>query len=93
MKKSPIQVYLDRRDRALLDRLAQQLGLSRAEAIREAVRRWAADVSGGDDPLLGLIASIDDATLPRDLSTRHDEYAVGGYSAKRVAEPPHRDVE
>lgn len=93
MKKTPIQVYLDRRDRALLDGLAQQLGLSRAEAIREAVRRWAADVSGGDDPLLGLVGSIDDRALPRDLSTRHDEYAVGAYPTKPVAEPRHRDLE
>jgi len=92
MKKTPIQVYLDRRDRALLDGLAKRLGLSRAEAIREAVRRWAADVSGGDDPLLRLVGSIDEGALPRDLSTRHDEYAVGGYSAKQVAEPPQADA-
>lgn len=86
--KKPIQVYLDQRDRAHLDRLASQLGVSRAEVIREAVRRWAAEMAGGDDPVLELIGSIDDPRLPRDLSTRHDAYAVGGYPAKRIAEPP-----
>jgi hypothetical protein len=29
-----------------------------------------------EDPLLELVGSIDDPSLPADLSTRHDEYAV-----------------
>jgi hypothetical protein len=43
MTKRPVQVYLDARDRKLLDRLASRTGLSRAETIREALRRWAAE--------------------------------------------------
>lgn len=87
MKKTPIQVYLDTRDRGLLDRLARRLGLSRAETIREAIRRWAAEISGEQDRLLALIGSIDDPAVPTDLSTRHDEYAVAGYpDARSVAE-------
>lgn len=88
MAKKPVQVYLDARDRSLLDRLAARVGLSRAETLREAVRRWAAEVAGEEeDRLLGLIGTLDDPTLPRDLSTRHDEYAVAGYPRKRrVAE-------
>lgn len=89
-QKRPLQVYLDPRDRGLLDRLARRLGLSRAETIREAVRRWAAALAGEEDRLLGLIGSMDDPALPPDLSTRHDDYAVLGYSARRVAEPPYR---
>jgi len=88
MKKVPVQVYLSSRDRGLLDRLAARLGLSRAETLREAVRRWAQELAGQEDPLLDLIGSVDDPGLPTDLSTRHDTYAVSGYPPeRRVAEP------
>lgn len=90
MKRKPIQVYLDREDRALLERLARRLGLSMAETVRGAVRRLAAEMSGDRDPLAELIGSIDDPALPRDLSTRHDEYAVSGFPPARLAEPPRR---
>jgi hypothetical protein len=89
-RKAPYQVYFEARDRALLDRLSSQLGLPRAEVIREAIRRWAVELSGQGDALLGLIGSIDDPALPTDLSTRHDEYAVSGYPKRRVAEPDRR---
>lgn len=85
--KTPFQLYLDERDHSLLEGLARRLGLSMAETVREAVRRWAVEEASTDDPVLGLIGSIDDDELPTDLSTRHDEYAVEGYPARRVAEP------
>lgn len=85
-KKVPYQVYLDDRDRAFLDRLSSRLGLSKAGVIREALRRWAAELAGEGDPLIELIGSMDDPALPTDLSTRHDEYAVSGYPMRRVAE-------
>lgn len=87
MKKHPIQVYLDDRDRSLLDRLATRLGLSRAETLREAVRRWVADLSAADDSVLGLIGGLDNPAVPADLSTRHDVYGIEGYPPARVAEP------
>lgn len=89
--KKPFQLYLDARDHSLLEELAGRLGLSMAETVREAVRRWAVEETGTDDPILGLIGSVDDAELPTDLSTRHDEYAIEGYPARRVAEPPRKD--
>ena len=79
MVRTPLQVYLDERDRRLLEQLAEREGLSLAETVRQAVRRWAAEVSASEDPVLGLIGSIDDADVPSDLSTRHDEYALHGY--------------
>jgi hypothetical protein len=90
VSKRPIQVYLDDRDRRLLDGLARRLGCSRAEVLREAVRRWAAELSGEGDALLRLIGGLDSAGVPADLSTRHDEYAVQVYRAGRVAEPSGR---
>jgi hypothetical protein len=87
MKKVPFQIYLDARDHALLEDLAQRLGLSMAETVREALRRWAVELTAAHDPMLDLIGSLDDPAAPADLSTRHDEYAVQGYGARRVAEP------
>lgn len=86
-KRTPYQVYFDNRDRALLERLSSRLGLSKADVIREALRRWAVELSGEGDALLDLIGSMDNPALPSDLSTRHDEYAVSGYLMRRVAEP------
>ena len=84
MKKTPLQVYLDDRDRKLLEQLASREGLSLAETLRAAIRRWAAEVSGSADALLKLVGSVDDPTLPADLSTRHDAYAV----AREAGKPP-----
>lgn len=89
--KRPFQLYLDPRDHALLQKLAGRLGLSMAETVREAVRRWAVEEAGSPDPVLSLIGSVDDPDLPSDLSTRHDAYAVEGYPARRVAEPPRKE--
>lgn len=89
MTKRPIQVWLDERDRRLLEGLAERHGQSVAETVRMAIRRWAVDVSGVEDAVLGLIGTIDSTDLPSDLSTRHDEYAVYGHppaSGARVAE-------
>jgi hypothetical protein len=87
MTKRPIQVWLDEQDRRLLEGLAQRHGQSAAETVRMAIRRWAVDAAGEADEILGLIGSIEDAELPSDLSTRHDEYAVYGHpAAARVAE-------
>lgn len=86
MSKLPFQVYLDQHDRSVLARLAERLGLSQAETVRAALRRWAQEVAGVQDPLLSLIGSMDDPALPTDLSTRHDEYAVEPAAVRRVAE-------
>lgn len=90
MKKRPIQLYLDPEDRARLERLAGELGLSMAETLRLGLRRLAADRLDEDDPLLRLAGSLDNPDLPTDLSTRHDEYFVTGYPPPQVAERPSR---
>jgi hypothetical protein len=90
MKKLPLQVYLDDRDRKLLDQLATREGLSMAETVRVALRRWAIDETQGEDPVLALIGTMEAPDVPADLSTRNDEYAVfgmAGAAARRVAEP------
>ncbi len=80
--REPVQVYLDRSDRDLLEDLARRTGLPRAELLRRGLRRlaqtelperkpgWSLDV------LLGAMG--DDPRLPADLSVRHDEFLYGG---------------
>jgi hypothetical protein len=89
MKKAPIQVYLDVQDRQLLDGLMARHGMSIADAVRTAIRRWAIEETQMDDPVLGLIGTMEATDLPADLSTRHDEYAVYGHApgaVRRIAE-------
>jgi hypothetical protein len=71
--KEPIQVYLDRDERALLDRLAAETGLSRAEILRQGLRRYAAH-EGSGSPMLAFAASLAKADLAPDMARRHDEY-------------------
>ena len=91
MNKLPFQVYLDPRDQGLLEQAANRLGVSKAEAVREALRRLARELSGGgggaEDPLLELIGGLDNPDVPSDLSTRYHEYAARRRPARRVAEP------
>ena len=87
MSKRPFQVYLDPRDQGLLEQAANRLGVSKAEAVREALRRLARELSEAEDTLLKLIGGLDNPDVPPDLSTRYHEYAARRHMARRVAEP------
>ena len=79
--REPVQVYLDPEDRSLLEEVAVQSGLSRAEILRRGLRRVAEDLLKEHAPgssfesLVGALG--DDESLPEDLSARHDEYLYG----------------
>ena len=87
MNKLPFQVYLDPRDQGLLEQAANQLGVSKAETVREALRRLARELSGAEDALLELLGGLDNPDVPSDLSTRYREYAARRHPVRRVAEP------
>jgi hypothetical protein len=76
--REPVQVYMEPDDKALLDQLAEETSLSRAELLRRGLRRIAADLRGARAPggsmdlLIGALGT--DADIPPDLSTRHDDY-------------------
>jgi hypothetical protein len=76
--REPVQVYMEPDDKALLDQLAEETSLSRAELLRRGLRRIAADLRGARAPgrsldlLIGALGT--DADIPPDLSTRHEEY-------------------
>lgn len=89
--KEPVQVYMDSADKALLDKLAEETQLSRAELLRRGLRRVAADLRGARAPGLSfdeLIGALGSATdVPPDLSERHEEYLYPAPDASR----PDRD--
>ena len=83
--REPVQVYLDGRDRGLLDALATRAAMSRAEVLRLGLRRLAADMLGDTHAgasVQSLIGALDAAPgVPADLAARHDEYL---YAPKRT---------
>lgn len=87
----PVQVYLNDRDRALLDKLSERAALPRSEILRVALRRLASDLPGATNAgaaLPALIGALDEAEdVPADLAARHDDYLYAVPTVKRqVAE-------
>ena len=76
--REPLQVYLAPEERALLDRLAHQTGLSRAEVLRQGLKSFAL-AHPGKSPMLEFMESMRDADLPPDLAERHDDYLREAY--------------
>jgi hypothetical protein len=76
--REPVQVYLDRQDRDLLEQLVESTGLPRTELIRRGLRALAADTLVSQPPgtsMESLIGSFGDTPdIPADLSERHDFY-------------------
>jgi hypothetical protein len=76
--REPLQVYLDPDERGLLDRLARETGLSRAEILRRGLKSFAAE-QGGRSPMLEFMESMKDAEFPPDMAERHDDYLREAY--------------
>ena len=80
--REPVQVYLDVRDRTLLDAMAKRASVPRSDVLRLALRRLSAEVLGQDRPgaaLTALVGVLDGAPdVPSDLAERHDEYLYAG---------------
>jgi hypothetical protein len=81
--REPVQVYLDRADKELLDEVARKAGLSRAEILRRGLRRVADEILTEKprgfslNSLIDSLAGVDD--LPSDLSSNHDSYLYSGH--------------
>lgn len=87
-------VYLAERDRALLEKLAAQTGLSRTELLRRGLWALAAETlaPAQNSAFEHLIANATDVDVPPDFSERSDEYVYGAPAQVRprtaaVAEP------
>jgi hypothetical protein len=82
--REPIQVYLDGRDRALLDALAKREKLPRSEILRMGLRRLGAGGSrGAAGGLASLTGSLAGTSAPEDLAERHDEYLAAAPGKRR----------
>jgi len=80
-------VYLDARDSALLQELADKTGLAKTELFRRGLRRLAEETLSGPragSSLAHLIATAADDAFPPDVAERHDHYLYeGGYGKPR----------
>src|SRR5512143_2081496 len=83
-------VYLGRRDRALLDDLTNQTGLSQTELFRRGLWALASQLGVGQKPGSAfeyLIGAADQWDAPADFAERSDDYMYGdGHSPKHVNE-------
>lgn len=80
--REPVQVYLDARDRMMLDAMAKQAAVPRSEVLRLALRRLSAELLG-EDRAGGSVSSLTGVldrspSVPPDLAARHDAYLYGG---------------
>jgi hypothetical protein len=76
--REPLQVYLDPDERGLLDRLARETGLSRAEILRRGLKSFAAE-RRGKSPMLEFMDSMQGLDFPPDMGARHDDYLAEAY--------------
>lgn len=78
--REQVVVYLDARDRALLDRLTKETGLAKTELFRRGLRRLADDALTGTAPgysLRHLVATAERDDFPPDVAEHADEYLYG----------------
>lgn len=73
------QLYLDEDLDDELRRTAAESGLSEAEHIRRALRKYfgSSAAKSKGDPLLDLIGMVPDDSAPEDLAGELDHYAYG----------------
>lgn len=77
--REPIQVYLTAEERARLDRLASEHGLSRAEVLRRGIRSFAVEHAKGASAVLDFLEEMKGGDWPRDVATHHDEHLADSH--------------
>lgn len=78
--REPVQVYLAADDSALLHRLTQETGLSKAEILRRGVRSFARD-QGSASPMLTFVDEGDAHGWPRAAAVDHNAILAEAYRA------------
>ena len=84
--REQVVVYLDARDRALLEQLTKTTGLAKTELFRRGLRRLADDTLRGTAPgysLRQLVATANNDDFPSDVAERADEYLYRGKYERR----------
>ena len=82
--REPVMVYLDERDRALLESVVAKTGLARTELLRRGLWQVASlelDETPPGSAFEYLVETASDQDIPADLSARPDHYLyAGGYA-------------
>jgi len=78
--REPVQVYLAADDSDLLNRLAGETGLSKAEILRRGVRSYARE-QGGDSPMLRFLNEGGADGWPGAVAASHDAVLADSYKA------------
>ena len=84
--REQVVVYLDERDRALLEQLTRTTGLPKTELFRRGLRRLADQTLTGTAPgysLRQLVATAGNDDFPPDVAERADEYLYRGKYRRR----------
>jgi hypothetical protein len=85
--REPVQVYLAPDDSALLNRLAEETGLSKAELLRRGIKSYAREQQGAVAPMLRFLAESSAGSWPSDVAVDHDAALADSY---RTAAPKKR---
>ena len=86
--REQVVVYLDERDRALLEELTNATGLPKTELFRRGLRRLADQALAGKAPgfsLRQLVTTADNDDFPPDVAERADDYLYRGEYKQRKA--------
>ena len=84
--REQVVVYLDERDRALLEQMTKKTGLPKTELFRRGLRRLADDALSEKKPgfsLRQLVATAKSDDLPADVAEHADSYLYGDGYRKR----------
>ena len=88
--REPVQIYVTSEERRLLDRLAAETGLPRAEVLRRGLRSFAREQPLRDSPMLRLVRELTDADWPADIGREHDRYLAEAYRDTHAPPPAKR---
>ena len=78
--REPVQVYLAADDRDLLNRLADETGLTKAEILRRGMRSFAREQSG-TSPMLRFVSESTVEGWPDAAAVDHDSVLAEAYRA------------
>jgi hypothetical protein len=69
-----LQIYITSDERRLLDRMAKETGLSRAEVLRLGLRSFAREHPAASSPMLEFMRDMRGSDWPADIGRNHDRY-------------------
>ena len=79
--REPVQVYLAPDDSALLNRLAEESGLPKAEILRRGVKSYAREQRGTIAPMLRFVNESSAEGWPENVAADHDAVLADTYRA------------